>query len=699
MKSDTLRTSIFTAFLSWLLSFGIAGCLATAFQIPLIHGAGRLALLCGIFALVMTFAFRQFHTAIPVTVFLSAQLFLLYFLQQAPLQMQVLLPHITGFFHRAYGWPVLLRNPVTALHGDLAVLRLTLVVCFFLCWTLSRRKNLVLTLLPLSPLACCVVVCDTVPDAKYLAALLFGVLLLLFTHRARRQVQSGDWSSLGLKLAPVTALMLALLLLVAPPAGGINPLRLVFDKAMPWINDLMAAPPGTGSGSGSGIIVGPSTAPGINLSTLGPKTQSNDVVLYATTARSQLTYLRHRVMSHYTGTSWNINRRVGQGFGQTATDYNASDRITIRTPIGYSYRYIPYFPISPVQFNNGFARNDGAATEYFFNRTDSFRVKLADMLDSEIYHDLPDSTRDWAEDLVASIIGDATDTATKAKRIGDYVRNSATYSLNTPVMPSYSSDFVKWFLEDSDTGYCVHFATAATVLLRAAGIPAQYVEGLTFMSGKDGEETPVLSSNAHAWVEYYDENNYCHILDPTPADGIPDDPYTPDNPDKPDTPDNPDKPDTPDTPDDPDKPDTPDDPNTPDGPAQPDTPDLPIMTPDDYPPTVHLGRILWSVAGISLLLLFAQALLRRRNHRRNWNRGENNARALERYRQCRLFARFCKMELPENLVQLAGKARFSQHQLTEEELAQFDDFMQKARFAAKAGPLYRKLLRFFVAAI
>lgn len=696
MKSDTLRTSIFTAFLSWLLSFGIAGCLATAFQIPLIHGAGRLALLCGIFALVMTFAFRQFHTAIPVTVFLSAQLFLLYFLQQAPLQMQVLLPHITEFFHRAYGWPVLLRNPITALHGDLALLRFALVVCFFLCWTLSRRKNLVLTLLPLSPLACCVVVCDTVPDAKYLAALLFGVLLLLFTHRARRQVQSGDWSSLGLKLAPVTALMLALLLLAAPPAGGINPLRQVFDKAMPWINDLMAAPPGTGNGSGSGSIVGPSTAPGINLSTVGPKQQSRDVVLYATTARSQLTYLRHRVMSHYTGTSWNINRRVGQGFGQTATDYNASDRITIRTPIGYSYRYIPYFPISPVQFNNGFAGNDGAATEYFFNRTDSFRVKLADMLDSEIYHDLPDSTRDWAEDLVASIIGDATDTATKAKRIGDYVRNSATYSLNTPAMPSYSSDFAKWFLEDSDTGYCVHFATAATVLLRAAGIPAQYVEGLTFMSGKDGEETPVLSSNAHAWVEYYDENNYCHILDPTPADGIPDDPYTPDNPDKPDTPDNPDKPDTPDNP---DKPDTPDDPDTPDGPAQPDTPDLPIMTPDDYPPALRLDLLLWSLSGLGILLLFAQAILRRRNHRRNWNQGEANARALERYRQCKLFARFCKMELPENLVQLAGKARFSQHQLTEEELAQFDDFMQKARFAAKAGPLYRKLLRFFVAAI
>ena len=696
MKSDTLRTSIFTAFLSWLLSFGLAGCLVTAFHIPLIHGAGRLALLCGIFALVMTFAFRQFHTAIPVTVFLSAQLFLLYFLQQAPLQMQVLLPHITGFFHRAYGWPVLLRNPVTALHGDLAVLRLTLVVCFFLCWTLSRRKNLVLTLLPLSPLACCVVVCDTVPDAKYLAALLFGVLLLLFTHRARRQVQSGDWSSLGLKLAPVTALMLALLLLVAPPAGGINPLRQIFDKAMPWINDLMAAPPGTGNGSGSGSIVGPSAVPSINLSTLGPKTQSNDVVLYysSTSRHNQLVYLRHRVMSHYTGTAWRVSRSVGQSFGQKIT--GSKERISIRTTSGNRYFYVPYFPTTPVLFSSGIAASNYAVTQYSYYFTDSFRVTLLDTLDNDIYHDLPDSTRDWAEDLVASIIGNATDTATKAKRIGDYVRNSATYSLNTPAMPSYSSDFAKWFLEGGDTGYCVHFATAATVLLRAAGIPAQYVEGLTFMSGKDGEETPVLSSNAHAWVEYYDENNYCHILDPTPADGIPDNPYTPDNPDKPDTPDNPDKPDTPDNP---DKPDTPDDPDTPDGPAQPDTPDLPIMTPDDYPPTVHLGRLLGAIAGAVILLLIAQALLRRRNHRRNWNQGEANARALERYRQCKLFSRFCKMELPENLVQLAGKARFSQHQLTEEELAQFDDFMQKARFAAKAGPLHRKLLRFFVAAM
>ncbi len=697
MKPDSVRTTIFTAFLSWLLSFATAGCFSTAFGLPLHYGAGRMALLCGIFALVLAFAFRQFRTAVPLALLLGSQLLLLYSLVGQPLQMRFLLPHITGFFHRAYGWPILLKNPILALHADLALLRFAFVVCFFLCWMLSRRRNLVLCLLPLSPLACCVVVYDTVPDAKYLAALLFGVLLLLFTHRLRRQRGASDWSGSGIKLAPATALFLALLLLAAPQSNGLNPLRLAADKLIPWIENLMVPTPGNGSGG----TVGPSTAMGINLSTLGPKTQSDTVVLYATTSHSQLTYLRQRVMSHYTGTAWKISRLTGQTFGETVRGYDVRDRITIRTPMGYSYRYIPYFPTSPVQFNNGFAGNDGAATEYSFNRTDSFQVKLADTLDSEIYHDLPDSTRDWAEDLVAIIIGDATDTATKAKRIADYVRSSATYNLGTSRMPSYATDFAQWFLEDSGTGYCVHFATAAAVLLRAAGIPAQYVEGLTFMSGKDGLEISVLSSNAHAWVEYYDESNNCHILDATPADGIPDDPpiTDSDDPDEPNDPDDPDTPDKPDDPDDPDTPDKPDDPDDPDGPAQPDTPDLPIMTPDDYPPALRLDLLLWGLSGVGILLLFAQAILRRRNHRRNWNRGENNARALERYRQCSLLAKICKLILPEELTELAGKARFSQYRLTEEELARFDDFMQKARFAAKAAPLHRRLLCFFVAAL
>ena len=699
MKPESVRTTLSTAVLSWLLALSTVGCIATAFDFSLAQGLGNLAAVSGLFALAVAFAFRYFSLAAPATLLLAAQMLVLFDLRQQPLQLYFLLPQMTQRYHNAYGWPILLDNPDGATQADLALLRLALVLCFFLCWTLFRRKNLVLTLLPLTPILGCVVVYDTVPNATLLCLFLLGLLLLLLTHRLRRQDKTGDWSRQGIKLMPVTALLLAMLLVVVPQSNKLNPLRSAVNQLLPWIDGLFSDNL-AGGGSSSGGVVGPSTAPGINLSTLGPKTQSNDVVLYysSTSRHNQLVYLRHRVMAYYTGTAWSISRSVGQSFGQKIT--GSKESISIRTTSGNRYFYVPYFPTTPVLFSSGIAASDYAVTQYSYYFTDSFRVTLQDTLDNDIYHDLPDSTRDWAEDLVASIIGDATDTATKAKRIGDYVRNSATYSLNTLAMPSYSSDFAKWFLEDGDTGYCVHFATAATVLLRAAGIPAQYVEGLTFMSSDT--EIPVHSSNAHAWVEYYDENNYCHILDPTPADGIPDDPYDPDAPDDPDTPDTPDTPDDPDDPDDPDTPDTPDnpdEPDTPDEPAQPDTPDLPNMTPDDYLSQVRLDRLLGTLAGAAVLLLIAQALLRRRAHRRRWHEGEHNARALERYRQCCRLAKICKMSVPEALTDIAGKARFSQHQITEEELAQFDAFWQAANFAAKATPPHRKLMRFFIAAL
>ena len=697
MKPESVRTTLSTAVLSWLLALSTVGCIATAFDFSLAQGLGNLAAVSGLFALAVAFAFRHFSLAAPATLLLAAQMMVLFALRQQPLQLYFLLPQMTQRYHNAYGWPILLDNPDGATQADLALLRLALVLCFFLCWTLFRRKNLVLTLLPLTPILGCVVVYDTVPNATLLCLFLLGLMLLLLTHRLRRQDKTGDWSRQGIKLMPVTSLLLALLLVVVPQSNKLNPLRSAVNQLLPWIDGLIG---GTMPNIGQGDIVAPSSANGVNLSTLGPKTQDDTVVLYVTHTKGGLTYLRQKSLPYYTGTAWFSIKDRTEIFGATATNPTGGT-VTIRTVQALSYMYAPYFPDKALTFKEGSLRNASMRSTYAYGlRSDP---TLKDYVPSaEIYTALPDSTKEWAIDLVEDLLGDADTIQEKVAILGAYVQNSATYSLGTPQMSVTAKDFAKWFLEDSSTGYCVHFATAATVLLRAAGIPATYVEGMTVQTSPN-VETPVTNSNAHAWVEYFDaETRQWLILDPTPADGIPDDPYDPDAPDDPDTPDTPDTPDDPDDPDDPDTPDTPDnpdEPDTPDEPAQPDTPDLPNMTPDDYLSQVRLDRLLGTLAGAAVLLLIAQALLRRRAHRRRWHEGEHNARALERYRQCKLFARFCKMELPENLVQLAGKARFSQHQLTEEELAQFDDFMQKARFAAKAGPLHRKLLRFFVAAL
>lgn len=77
-----------------------------------------------------------------------------------------------------------------------------------------------------------------------------------------------------------------------------------------------------------------------------------------------------------------------------------------------------------------------------------------------------------------------------------------TYTLKPPVMPE-GKDFAEFFLSESKTGYCVHFATAAVALCRSAGIPARYAEGYAVPSGHNGTWVDVPDKNAHAWLEVY----------------------------------------------------------------------------------------------------------------------------------------------------------------------------------------------------
>lgn len=126
----------------------------------------------------------------------------------------------------------------------------------------------------------------------------------------------------------------------------------------------------------------------------------------------------------------------------------------------------------------------------------------------EAYTQLPYRTRHELEKLLEDAglsqnnhPQDLSSWAAQAFAIADYVRSSAEYDLNTPRMPG-GQDFVLWFLTKSDTGYCVHFASATVALLRAAGIPARYVTGFA-VNTVEGQWTPVTTDQAHAWAEFY----------------------------------------------------------------------------------------------------------------------------------------------------------------------------------------------------
>jgi len=88
------------------------------------------------------------------------------------------------------------------------------------------------------------------------------------------------------------------------------------------------------------------------------------------------------------------------------------------------------------------------------------------------------------------------------------LERQAVYNLDAGRNPA-DTDFVEYFLFDSQEGYCVHFASAAVLALRYFGIPARYVTGYAaapseFSRDESGSYSAVLTGmQAHAWAEIY----------------------------------------------------------------------------------------------------------------------------------------------------------------------------------------------------
>jgi transglutaminase-like putative cysteine protease len=89
------------------------------------------------------------------------------------------------------------------------------------------------------------------------------------------------------------------------------------------------------------------------------------------------------------------------------------------------------------------------------------------------------------------------------------------YTLEPPIL---GADSVDEFLFDSKAGFCEHFASAFTVLMRAAGVPARVVTGY-----QGGDLNPVdrivtvRQSDAHAWTEVFLAGRGWVRIDPTAA--------------------------------------------------------------------------------------------------------------------------------------------------------------------------------------
>lgn len=273
------------------------------------------------------------------------------------------------------------------------------------------------------------------------------------------------------------------------------------------------------------------------------------------------------------------------------------------------------------------------------------------------------------------------------QQIANTLAAQCVYTLTPPALPA-GEDFVEFFLLESRQGYCVHFATAATALLRAMGIPARYAEGYAVPAGEEGW-VDVPDYNAHAWVEVYFGGAGWIPFEVTPAG--PDSPAATFNA-------------------------RPQEqgaaPTATPAPTPSPTPQ-PVPTPEAQAPTApsaapqasasplpgeagaegeSAGPWGWIAAGataLGLLLLAGAVLLRHKLvlkfRQERFRQPNRNKAALEAYAFLQRVHKTAKTALhgwddtiPPQLEELALKARFSQHTLTQEELEPFLEELDKA---------------------
>jgi transglutaminase-like putative cysteine protease len=130
--------------------------------------------------------------------------------------------------------------------------------------------------------------------------------------------------------------------------------------------------------------------------------------------------------------------------------------------------------------------------------------------------ELPENITPRMRALVQEWREQAADDAELVRKGLNYFRTQPFYyTLYPPLVEENPSD---QFLFDTRRGFCEHYATSFTLLMRLAGIPARVVVG--YQGGEInplGDYLIVRQSDAHAWTEVWLEGRGWVRIDPTAA--------------------------------------------------------------------------------------------------------------------------------------------------------------------------------------
>lgn len=421
---------------------------------------------------------------------------------------------------------------------------LSLILNGLFSFLISRIKSIKIAgLLSIALLVPCFVLVNTLPDLVPLL-IIFTVLFALYFSSQTRQLNYAHSGVITAGCAVILAVLITVLAVINPVANYERPKWQ--DNMLNTVQALTGMKTYNGSGKISSALaeVGNNVSSEVDFSNAGALTQTGKKVMTVTSSTDGRIYLKSMAYANYEKNKWSVLTdeqadnypQDYQSFIMTImTQYfEEAETVTIDTVNKENVIYTPYYlnyinnNFSPVC--DVFIANTDKATNYTMfvipysdeNINDFSRIEISGTSKyddfAQCYLSLPNDTKQAMLEIAErNNIKDLSksDISQTVAAVKDFVSHSASYSLNTQKVPD-GRDVAEWFLNDAETGYCMHFANATAVMLRALGVPARYVTGYC-ANVVDGKAT-VTSDNAHAWVEYFDERIGWIPLDATSSD-------------------------------------------------------------------------------------------------------------------------------------------------------------------------------------
>ncbi|MBR6748163.1 MAG: transglutaminase domain-containing protein [Clostridia bacterium] len=499
--------------LAALLSGSVVMCLADGFDLGC-HAAAVFAVcVCAALAVMLFDRIRYRKTAAFIGLLLSAAL-LWYFRLTLLENLQTLLFRITERYAQDFDTMRILGKDGTP--PQPLVLVLAALLSGICTWACLGKRRLWAVLVSIAPAMAVCLICVDVAPPGWLVLFTGAFILLVLTHSVRRRDPAAA-DRLALRLIAPTAVLLCLLLLIAPSRDY---------RRYNWSNVLLIRVE-TALGierPGREVVIAAEwsrSLRSVNLGTLDDRELTGAHAL-SYRADTVVGYLRGVSLGVYENNHWSAVDPMVYAAARLERPpqiTGGADTFTlnVRTPSPLPQILTAYnlssVPDGIVAIDDAYLSNTPKVSEYAVCYSNVILLPTADYAAYvyEHYTQLPDDLRtELTRYLTLNNL-----TGSSAAGVAAHVQSTAEYDLDTERVPR-GEDFALYFLTESRRGYCVHFATATALLLRACGIPARYVTGYA-AAGQPGQWNDVTEDMAHAWVEYYKPGFGWQVLDPTPA--------------------------------------------------------------------------------------------------------------------------------------------------------------------------------------